>query len=299
MMRKKWLHTVMSLLLTAAILFMLPISSEAAETSTQSCVWKKQDNNWYYYNEEGDIQTGWSQVGKRWYFFDEDGIMQTGWMDFEGKTYYLNSNGAMKTGWLQSDDNWYYFRGNGTMQTGWKKYSGKWYYFRGNGTMLTGWKKYNGCWYYFDEEGEMVIGSITIDGQEYVFDASGVYMDPSEIESVDDATGSAYEGVWLLYSDPYARPDGYLTRSKGVVYYEGHKETWYSLNEPGQTVTAVTIPGKHIAKDGTIRDAEGYICVAANTRYMKIYSTLMTTLGPAKVYDTGCSYGTIDIYTNW
>ena len=28
-------------------------------------------------------------------------------------------------------------------------------------------------------------------------------------------------------------------------------------------------------------------------------STLMTSKGPAKVYDTGCAYGTIDLYVNW
>jgi hypothetical protein len=25
----------------------------------------------------------------------------------------------------------------------------------------------------------------------------------------------------------------------------------------------------------------------------------MISLGPAKVYDSGCSYGTIDVYVNW
>ena len=120
-----------------------------------------------------------------------------------------------------------------------------------------------------------------------------------EEELAKDATGSYYNGIRLFSTNTYEHAGNYLTRSNGVVHYNGHKETWYSIHEPGQTSTAVRIPGKHVAKDGTIRDEEGYICVAANQGFMRIYSTLMTTLGPAKVYDTGCSYGTIDIYTTW
>lgn len=118
-------------------------------------------------------------------------------------------------------------------------------------------------------------------------------------EKSSDATGVFYCGVRLMYSEPYEGIENHLTRSNGVVHYNGNRETWYSIHEPGQTVTAVTIPGKHIAKDGTIRDKDGFICVAASQRYKRLYTTLMTSVGPAKVYDTGCSYGTIDIYTNW
>ena len=114
-----------------------------------------------------------------------------------------------------------------------------------------------------------------------------------------DMTGETYNGVRLLYSEPYQGIRGHITRSNGVVHYNGNRETWYSVHEPGQTVTAVKIPGKHVAKDGTIRDADGFICVAASQRYKRLYTTLMTSIGPAKVYDTGCSYGTIDIYTTW
>lgn len=90
---------------------------------------------------------------------------------------------------------------------------------------------------------------------------------------------------------------GHLTRSGGVYYYNGHKETWYSTNEAGGKTTAVPIPGKHVADDGTIRDEDGYICVASSD--LKMYSIVMTSVGPGKVYDTGCSHGTIDVYTNW
>ena len=108
----------------------------------------------------------------------------------------------------------------------------------------------------------------------------------------DNAGGSA-----LQYSAKYETNANRLTRSNGVVYYNGHKETWYSTNESCGQATAVSIPGKHVADDGTIRDADGYICVASSD--LSFYTVVDTTLGPGKVYDCGCSHGTIDVYTNW
>ena len=102
----------------------------------------------------------------------------------------------------------------------------------------------------------------------------------------------------LLYSAVYdTGVSNRLTRSNGVVYYNGHRETWYSTNEGAGQTTARSIPGKHVADDGTIRDEDGYICVASSD--LRFYTVVQTTLGPGKVYDCGCSHGTIDVYTNW
>lgn len=109
--------------------------------------------------------------------------------------------------------------------------------------------------------------------------------------------GVSLDGVELKYSERYDVSSNPLTAFKGVVYFNGHRETFYSQRVlPGN---ALKIPGRHVADDGTIRDEDGYICVAANTSYMKKGTTLMTSLGPAKVYDCGCAYGTIDVYVNW
>lgn len=86
-----------------------------------------------------------------------------------------------------------------------------------------------------------------------------------------------------------------LTPQKGVVYYNGHRETYYSQKVlPGG---GLNIPGRHVAADGTIRDADNYICVASSD-YPK-GTIVETSLGTGKVYDSGCASGTIDIYTNW
>ena len=104
-------------------------------------------------------------------------------------------------------------------------------------------------------------------------------------------------GVQLQYSAAYNVSSNPLTRYKGVVSFNGHRETYYSQRIlPGY---GLNIPGRHVADDGTVRDGDGYIVVASNLSYMGRYTILLTSLGPAKVYDTGCAYGTIDIYVNW
>ena len=75
-----------------------------------------------------------------------------------------------------------------------------------------------------------------------------------------------------------------------------HKETYYSETVlPGGWLK---IPGRHVAEDGTIRDKDGYIVVAADLKYAPRDSLVMTTLGPGKVYDTWVRWAHFDIYVN-
>ena len=86
-----------------------------------------------------------------------------------------------------------------------------------------------------------------------------------------------------------------LTKSKGVNYFNGHRETWYSQKVlPGK---GLKIPGRHVDSRGLVCDGDGYICVASSD-YPK-GTIVETSLGTGKVYDSGCASGTIDIYTNW
>ena len=122
--------------------------------------------------------------------------------------------------------------------------------------------------------------------------------EPEEIvEELIDQLPTAY-GYILQYDQPYnVETDLRLNSYIGVVYFNGHKETYYSQNVlPGG---GLRIPGRHVAEDGTVRDEEGYICIAADWNYLPYGATVLTSLGPARVYDTGCDYGVIDIYVNW
>lgn len=86
-----------------------------------------------------------------------------------------------------------------------------------------------------------------------------------------------------------------LTKSKGVNYFNGHRETWYSQKVlPGG---GLKIPGRHVNNQELVCDGDGYICVASSD-YSK-GTIVETSLGTGKVYDCGCASGTIDIYCDW
>lgn len=112
-------------------------------------------------------------------------------------------------------------------------------------------------------------------------------------EDSDTSDGSTSANKGGGYDMPSG--GGVLTKKKGVNYYNGHRETYYSQKVlPGH---GLKIPGRHVASDGTIRDSDGYICVASSD-YPK-GTVVKTSLGPGKVYDSGCASGTIDLYTDW
>lgn len=119
--------------------------------------------------------------------------------------------------------------------------------------------------------------------------------DEMSIEQLEEAL---YGGTLPMeYSAFYTYSGNRLSQSKGALYFNGHKETYYSEKVlPGPSLN---IPGRHVADDGTIRDGDGFICVAADPAYLPKYSILITSVGPAKVYDSGCDYGIIDIYVSW
>lgn len=72
--------------------------------------------DWYYFNAEGYVQTGWIQVGDKQYYLDGDGKMKTGWLQSGGNWYYLGVSGDMKTGWVETaPGEWYYMDADGKM----------------------------------------------------------------------------------------------------------------------------------------------------------------------------------------
>ena len=128
-------------------------------------------------------------------------------------------------------------------------------------------------------------------------DANELLKKDNELSKVKFVNVDNFGDIALLYSARYNVSSNPLNSIRGTVYFNGHKETYYSEKVlPGN---GLNIPGRHVAEDGTIRDYEGFICVASDLSFMSRGTVLMTSLVPAKVYDTGCAYGTIDIYVNW
>lgn len=95
------------------------------------------------------------------------------------------------------------------------------------------------------------------------------------------------------YTASYTSNGSGLTRSGGVNYHNGWKETWYSSN----TLYHYRTGEWTVGDDGVYRDSDGYVIVASSSDAQG--SVVDTSFGPGKVYDTGCAEGTHDIYTNW
>ena len=120
-----------------------------------------------------------------------------------------------------------------------------------------------------------------------------------------EAEQAAAEAAWIAEEDAAMAAsgsavdtqggEGVLTKSGGVNYFNGQRETYYSQRVlPGG---GLNIPGRHVAADGTIRDADEYIVVASDRQAKG--ETGQCSLGAYKVYDTGVGHDGVDIYTDW
>ena len=83
----------------------------------------------------------------------------------------------------------------------------------------------------------------------------------------------------------------------GVVEDGGVRYTWYSQNVlPGYGLSELNANGRHV-EGGYVVDGDGYIAVASSDHEKG--TVIETPFGTAKVYDTGCESGTVDVYTNF
>ena len=64
----------------------------------------------YLYSDGTKAVNCWLEIGGQWYYFNMQGIMATGWLKDGGNYFYLDpATGSMVTGWQQIDGKWYYF----------------------------------------------------------------------------------------------------------------------------------------------------------------------------------------------
>ena len=77
------------------------------------------DGNWYWFDNSGELATGWQKIAEKWYYFDVEGAMKTGWVKYKDTWYYLDAKeGAMvSNAFIQSADGtgWYYLKPDGTL----------------------------------------------------------------------------------------------------------------------------------------------------------------------------------------
>ena len=111
--------------------------------------WSRIEDKWYYFRVETEghapkgsmVSPGWRVIGTDYFYFNSDGSMYTGWLNLDGKIYYLNTldnslQGALFTGWIHRDEKSYFADANGEILQGWNQIDGSWYYFYpGSGEM--------------------------------------------------------------------------------------------------------------------------------------------------------------------
>lgn len=126
-----------------------------------------------------------------------------------------------------------------------------------------------------------------------------------EEEIVEDVSTASYDTAYdsgYSYSAPVYEAPTYSAPSSGsgnfqadgVWYDNNYRYTWYSSNAAYHYRTPEWTAGS----DGIYRDSEGYVVVASSDHAQGTVIT-DTPFGAAKVYDTGCASGTLDIYTNY
>lgn len=101
-------------------------------------------------------------------------------------------------------------------------------------------------------------------------------------------------------------PKNHLTRSKGVFYYNGRRESYYNLNMSGvvRIMRNRGFDGVYSIREDGVKTLGGYVMVAADFRTYPRGSFVETSLGTGIVCDTGSfiyTYGSgaLDIATAW
>lgn len=145
--------------------------------------------------------------------------------------------------------------------------------------------EYNVEWY----EPEHVENN-TADGAPLVKDE----ISSSDTDVAEDTDNDIDKASELVQSTPeYSASD---LQFSGVIYWGGWRWTWYSQNVlPGG---GLAIPGRHVDENGYVCDENDYICLAATS--LSKGTVVDTPFGKqGKVYDSGCAYGTLDVYVSW
>lgn len=144
-------------------------------------VWKINNGNYYCFDKDGKMITGWVLDKTKWYYFNNEGIMQKNTTIIDGdKKYKLGPDGVWN-GLFDGSDVVY----DNTELVGeavdeqykiaWICIDGNWYAKR-NGVKLTGLQKdENGKLFYMNDEGVLqTYTNVTVNGVKYSIDGSGV-----------------------------------------------------------------------------------------------------------------------------
>ena len=79
--------------------------------------WEETNGAWAHKGPYGFyLKDGWYKIDNELYYMNADGEVQTGWLKYDGETYYLKEDGKMVMNWEEIDDKWYFFGQDGAMR---------------------------------------------------------------------------------------------------------------------------------------------------------------------------------------
>lgn len=246
--------------------------SQSTATASGASGWKHDGSNWKY-QINGDEVKGWLSNNQQWYYFNSSGNMDTGWLLHNGKWYFFNTDGTMKTGWVLHNGKWYFLGSDGDMKTGWLKQNDKWYYLNDKGDLAENcWIYYNGNWYYLSSNGTMEVNKTTPDGFE--LDETGAWTGRSDKTTIpsgvtaEAVSSSTINLQWNKVTDA----DYYY------VYYSLNQNSGFNAVMDGTAKEKFQWASAHSAVISNIApDTKVYFKITAvKDNYESKYSTLVS-----------------------
>ena len=133
------------------------------------------EGGYRYFNDKGEMQTGWYTEGDITYYFQADGLGVSGLQEVDGILCLFYNAELQKNTWWTSGDNRYYFDADGKAATGFTVIDGIKYYFNEQHIQQTGWIQLNETEIgYADLYLGLIVGNDEIiDGAIYRFDENG------------------------------------------------------------------------------------------------------------------------------
>ena len=258
--------------------------------SKEKVEWKTANGKTYCYINDQKV-TGERRIGANWYYFDGNGVMQTGFVNLGSKVVYYNSDGQMQYGEQKINNAWYYFDTiTGARTTGFYKLPGKTVYYGTDGKMRYGEQCINGSWYYlnpitgarttgfcnlpgktvyYNTDGKMLYGEQKIGNYYYYFDPvfGTMYTGWKTINKktrLYQKNGqcvigeSPIDGYWYYFDGNGVMQTGFVNLGDKTAYYNSAGQmqygeqcingSWYYLNPitGARTTGFCNLPGKTV-----------------------------------------------------
>lgn len=143
--------------------------------------------------------------------------------------------------------------------------------------------------------GENVLNAASVDVVDSNLNRLGYWVDVanSREEEAERQRQAAIQKREASAAQSYSSSGSGLTKSSGVNYHNGTRETYYSSNVLYHYRTSEW----HADGEGFYRTSDGYYVVASSDHPQG--TVIQTSKGAAMVLDSGCASGTVDFYTCW